>query len=787
MGVEVRSTGVPVTAGRRGIARVFLLGAVLAVAVLSTGATSAAAAGCPNEAIREAQGSTFLPECRAYELVSPAAQAPAYIPGEPFLHPVPAVGRMLASESGERVAYTANYPNAGDASDGEFFLATRDAEADDWSVTNVVPPQSTGSQEDTICYPIVYFSSALTSDVLEDGFDFSQELAAGVDVPGHPCARDEPDLVPGEPEGGVSNLFLENDESGSAQLVNVTPSGVTPENAVLEGVSTSLDHVLFGEEAQLVAGAPSGFDLYEWSEGALGLVTYTPEGQPVEGKLAGGVSPVVANGHVVGLASTTGPVTAVTHSVSTNGERVFFTADGGLFLRENSSRAPTPSGSCEPSDPTGACTVEVDADEGGSGTSGGGEFLYASTDGGRAFFLDQQRLTPDATAGSGKPDLYEYDAEAPEGERLTDLTANTSEPADVLGYSGAAEDGSYLYFVADGVLAGANRDGLAPRKKLPNLYVVHNREPPTFIAALSAASDDGAWAADAAEVDLLDTAVSPDGEYIGFNSIEPLTGYDNEPAEADLCRSAARCPEVFLYSASEGVLACASCNPDGAPPTGPSGLRGESFTGATGTPEYPARRVFDDGQLFFESADGLVSAQTNGVPEVYEYRSGQVELISSGKGKGSVLGEVSANAENVFLISSQALVGADTGATPSLYDARVDGGFAESAARKECEGEKCLGPLTEGPSGAIVGTTSFDGPGNFGPLPAKKTTKLTRSQELQRALKLCRKKSGKGRRTCEATAHKRFGAKPKKGEKAKKSPKGHASGSRRTSRKGVRR
>jgi hypothetical protein len=104
-----------------------------------------------------------------------------------------------------------------------------------------------------------------------------------------------------------------------------------------------------------------------------------------------------------------------------------------------------------------ACTIQIDVPEGGSG-SGGGQFQWANAATTKIFFTDEEKLTADSTAAPGNPDLYEYDLEKPAGQRLTDLTVNASEPADVLGFSGASEDGSYLYFAAQAALTGSQQN-----------------------------------------------------------------------------------------------------------------------------------------------------------------------------------------------------------------------------------------------------------------------------------------------------------------------------------------
>ena len=101
----------------------------------------------------------------------------------------------------------------------------------------------------------------------------------------------------------------------------------------------------------------------------------------------------------------------------------------------------------------GAETIQLDAKpakQSGNGPYGNGVFQAASKDGSVVYFTAPGKLTKDSKAEKGKPDLYRYDfAKAPP---LSDLTTGTV-PGDVQGVIGASDDGSYLYFVAKGVLS----------------------------------------------------------------------------------------------------------------------------------------------------------------------------------------------------------------------------------------------------------------------------------------------------------------------------------------------
>lgn len=130
-------------------------------------------------------------------------------------------------------------------------------------------------------------------------------------------------------------------------------------------------------------------------------------------------------------------------------------------------------------------------------------------------------------------------------------------------------------------------------------------------------------------------------------SRKSLTGYHNRDAvsgEPD--------EEVYLYDAGDGRLACASCDPTGARPTGRqygedgdyggNGILGggdrvwppttwlaaniPAWTPYTGGSYvsgaialYQSRYLSDSGRLFFDSGDALVPQDVNGTWDVYEY------------------------------------------------------------------------------------------------------------------------------------------------------------------------
>ena len=197
-----------------------------------------------------------------------------------------------------------------------------------------------------------------------------------------------------------------------------------------------------------------------------------------------------------------------------------------------------------------------------------------------------------STAKPGQPDLYLCDvaAIAPGEETcsryLTDLSVDAfaGEAADVQGAMiGASEDGSYVYFVADGILetspgsskqvAGAVHGdcGLGVSDlgvgAVCNVYVRHGGV--TRLVAVLSAGDLPDWNGLESEIRLgaVSARVSPDGRWLAFMSRRSLTRYNNLDAV-----SGRPDEEVFEYHAPQnlekesGTLTCVSCDPTGARP-----------------------------------------------------------------------------------------------------------------------------------------------------------------------------------------------------------------------------
>jgi hypothetical protein len=134
----------------------------------------------------------------------------------------------------------------------------------------------------------------------------------------------------------------------------------------------------------------------------------------------------------------------------------------------------------------------------------------------------------------------------------------------------------------------------------------------SFLTSSEGIDRSGDWVANIARHA---SQVTSDGRHLVFQSYGSLTGYDNKYKGVSE-------PEVFVYSAEDARLACASCDPTGAPPANPEPPPGASKLPAStiNVETYAPRLISENGsRVFFVSAQALASRDTNGAPDVYEW------------------------------------------------------------------------------------------------------------------------------------------------------------------------
>lgn len=224
---------------------------------------------------------------------------------------------------------------------------------------------------------------------------------------------------------------------------------------------------------------------------------------------------------------------------------------------------------------------------------------------------------------------------------------------------------------------------------------------------------------------------TPDGSVLVFQSRANLTlPYDSEGHS-----------EVYRYDAAAnggvGGLACLSCNPTGVPASSDARLQSPINGGYPFAATITLARILnvtDDGRrVFFESDERLVPADQDGLTDVYEWEAqgqggcersaGCLSLISSGKSAGpDYLYAMTADGHDVFFRTADTLLPRDTGGVPSIYDARVNGGFAEPKPPEVCV-DTCQpnGGATPGPTGAA--SAGLQGEGNVRQRPKPRCPK----------------------------------------------------------------
>jgi hypothetical protein len=622
----------------------------------ATFTTFSAPAGqaCANAGMRTG-ASAALPDCRAYELVTPP-DTNGRIPTSTVFGTGPTVAApvLLAAAEGNSVLFGTEggvLPGSEGSGLYDVYQATRGSGG--WST------EFSGLNGQQAAEPYPVMASPDTA--------YTSWLVLG----------DDGSLV--DTSGGAASYL--RGPGGS-----ITPVGqgslTTAPGAETRWISTSAGHLIFTSAVRLETAAPptGTITVYDRSPGGpTHVVSLLPgnvtpladedatylgtaaQGGAVAFRIGGAIYERLANSQTVKV--TDGPATY--GGMSADGSRVFFVAGGDIFAFD--SRAGTTS------------TV-------GSGSES--TMVNVSADGSHVYFVSPAVLTgPEANsqgdkASAGAENLYEWDAGSDEVHYIASI-----EEVDVIGEDPPPGG-------ADGLIGGL-----------------------------------GLWTSDAVNPDqsrFVGVANDPsrtnsDGKIFVFESRARLTAYDNNGHT-----------EIYRYDVGSRELGCVSCNPTEAAPSADARLESRYAPLLSSIPPVSAISRIDNlaagGEIvFFQSAERLAAGDTDAKIDVYEWLAqgiggcepggGCIRLISGGHSSSDdYLYATTPDGGSVFFLSGDTLVGQDRDHTPSIYAARVGGGFPPPPTQAAgCLGEACQGSPRAAPTELSPASATFGGPGNRRP------------------------------------------------------------------------
>jgi hypothetical protein len=707
--------------------------------VFSTESPGSPSGSCPNEALRQANGSLALPDCRAYELVDPPQKNGALLS--------PAIFGLTPSiaADGSRVI----------ASSLQCFSDAQSCTGD--RVSKGPPFEFERTSSGWVTRPLAPSASEFEINTVWGYSADSGQVLYSAPVPSHVT-----DEFYARRPGGAMEAIGPIAESRSFFTIGGSLLTATPD----------LSHVVYESSTEALWSfdkTHNSGSLYEYS----GTTNSSPMLVGVSGEEEGSDDLISACGTKFGDGSEG-------QTLSADGRIVYFRA----------LKCPTGSGANTgvkvPADQlyarvdgetSEAHTVHISASRCGTGNLPGEEACRAapvsdaymeaaSQDGSQAVFTSTQQLTDEAsedgqsgdsagsdgcphTTGPNGCNLYLYDGtddRSPADASLIDVSAGDTSGLgpQVQGVMALSPDGSHVYFVARGVLTGRNAEGNEPTEGADNLYLFQRDTPnpqgrTTFVATLPGGgaahrTESLQWG----EKAIIAANVSADGRFLLFSSHGALTP-DARPGEG---------AQVYRYDAESRQLLRVSIGSQGFNNDG-NGAAGEArivppeainVGAARSDPSMSA----DGSRVFFQSPVALTAGALNEVPlnarggsdslaqNVYEWQApggpecdeadGCVALISDGHdvSEGSDAGArttasavellgASTSGEDVFFSTVDPLVPADNDTGYDIYDARAGGGFAPAPTPTICQGDACKGHGTQAAAEGGAATSTFSG------------------------------------------------------------------------------
>ncbi len=640
---------------------------------------------CGNAQVRQQTGAAQLLDCRAYELAS-AADTSGYdvtsslVPGQ-----TPLTEQPGASNS---VLYSLQFgtvPGSGDPTNfgQDPYVATRNAGAGQWETKYVGIPASGTPSTVPFGSPLAGSSGGLTT------------FAFGKGTLCDPCFSDGSTGIPVHMPNGTLVQGLK----GSIPKPSAEPAGYVGKSLSDDGT-----HLVFGSTSKLETAATEGnLTIYErdLNAGTTQVVSTLQNGSTMTGTVAG--LDVSSDGSRV----------LVGKAVSTDAKG---NTHYDLYMHIGNS-------------PNSVQVAE---------TANGVLFNGMTSDGSEVFFTTSDQLTGDTDASA---DLYRADV----GTSTANVTlvstgtggaGNSDACAPVAGKEsshwnvlsgGPANCGVLALAGGAGVSAG---DGtvffLSPEKldgqgtlNQPNLFVARPGGAPKFVATIEPTGNIVTDALNDSEVHRYeDFQVTSNGDFAVLASTLSLTELKT------FNRS-----QVYGYDTNAGTLVCASCATTGANPISEARLSS-------------GLNLADDGRVFFTSGEPLVLRDTNNRLDVYEWKEGEIQLVSTGISNfdAALLGATS-DGVNVFFYTRETLAPQDkNGETMKIYDARENGGFLDLPPLPLCAAkDECHGPSTVPAPPPQIGTFKGEG-GNAKRVKCKKP-KVKRNGKCVKKPK--KKKKGK--------------------------------------------
>jgi hypothetical protein len=565
---------------------------------------------------------------RGWEMVSPidknggAIQPPEAIFGG---------GVFQASSNGNSLTYSSadSFGSPQGAPSGSQYIATR--ESSGWSTQNITTPLLSGSYgEEPDGVPYQLFSGDLSRGLLSNGQRCRGEIGE--------CPVANPPLPGSGAVAGYRDYYLRAG-GGFASLITsaeLTHTSLGPEQLEVDfaGASPGLTHVLLSSCAALSANAtevpaPGGCDqasqnLYEWSGSGLTLLNLLP-------------------GESQGTPGAT--IAAPSDAISSDGNRVYWTLAGNLYLRE------------------GTQSTQVDGAQGG-----GGAFQIASADGRYAFFTKEGHL-------------YRYDA--------TSKSANDLTPAgEVQGVLGASEDGSHIYYLS---ASGFFLWNAGTTSKVAAFAAASNYPPATGTARVS---PDGAH--------LLFLSAEELTGYENNGQMEVFL-YGPPPGGGPAKLTCVSCNPTGERPQGDSTIPGAIANGQSEVATRAYKPHALSIDGQRAFFESADDLVPQDSNnasdVYEWEAQGKGSCTKEG---------GCTQLISSGRSpEASSFIDASADGSDAFFLTDSSLAFGDPGSF-DVYVAKEGGGFPPPPNTIACEGDACQ-PLPEAPEDPTPGTLVQNG------------------------------------------------------------------------------